>query len=145
MTQGSVATGKSLAGGTKAGAETAAKEGGKGLGKIIGPVVIIAVAAWEIRNGFKAAEKEREAHDLAVREAEAKAALAAKTLRQQFLAEAMSMISKGMDPLERLLRDELAKHSRTDSDMARKLYQVSALMARMDASAKTLAFGLEAG
>ena len=145
VTQGSVATGKSLAGGTKAGAETAAKEGGKGLGKIIGPVVIIAVAAWEIRNGFKAAEKEREAHDLAVREAEAKAALAAKTLRQQFLAEAMSMISKGMDPLERLLRDELAKHSRTDSDMARKLYQVSALMARMDASAKTLAFGLEAG
>jgi len=111
-------------------AAAAGKEGAKTAGKIIGPIVLVAVAAWEIWDGFRAAQREEDAHAAAAREADAKADLAARTARQQFMAAASALVSGALSPVERACRDELRARSRATSDVAARLSTLAELAAR---------------
>jgi hypothetical protein len=125
-------------------AATAGKEGAKNAGKIIGPVVLIAIAAWEIWDGFRSASRERNAQEMAAREAEAKAELAARTSRQQFLAEAGALVAHALGPVEKGLRDELRSRSRSASDVAAKIATARDLSSRLGAVTRSLAGGMKA-
>jgi signal recognition particle receptor subunit beta len=111
-------------------AAAAGKEGAKTAGKIIGPILLFAVAALEIFDGFRAAQREKDTHAAAAREADAKADLAARTARQQFMAAASALVSGALSPVERACRDELRARSRATSDVAARLSTLAELAAR---------------
>ncbi|MBN1461086.1 MAG: 50S ribosome-binding GTPase [Armatimonadetes bacterium] len=123
---------------------TAGKEGAKNAGKIIGPVVLIAIAAWEIWDGFRSASRERRAQEMAAREAEAKAELASRTSRQQFLAEASALVAHALGPVEKGLRDELKARSRSANDVAAKIAIARDFSSRLATVTLSLAGGMRA-
>lgn len=101
------------------------------LGKL-GPIVVtLAIAAYELVTGIQKAKREREVMELALREAEAKAELAAGLFRQQFLAQARELISQAIRPQEKDAREKLRALSRSNHEMATKIELARSLATRI--------------
>lgn len=118
-------------------AETAiARTGGSvagGAARWLGPVVAVAMVAWEIHRGFKEAEREREAYAMALREANAKAVLAAGMTRDAFLGRTLRAIERAFAPALVQLRQELERRSVRKNDANGRAAEATDLHRRVTA------------
>lgn len=109
-----------------------AKQGGGAAAKAVGPIITVAVAAWEIYDAFRKASREKAAIAAALREAEAKAALAATAVKDQFLGEAHELLRKYLGPVRKELQGALASSEAASRSTEGAVIEVSAARNALD-------------
>jgi hypothetical protein len=126
-------------GALKAGAEEAGKGAVKGLGRLAGGVVVVAVAIWEIASAYKNAERQDKALAAALQQAEGQAGLVASTLKDDFKTRAHQMVGAVLGGATTALRARLEKASKDKRSAESAVVEVSALRARLDMALERLA------
>lgn len=121
--RGGVEAGKALGRG--------AGEGAKVAGRAIGPLVVVALAGWEIFSAFRRAGREKEAKAVALREAEAKAATIAAVARSEILGRCRDLVADSLPPAKSLLREQLRGLASARGAAQRRLAEVSSVRERL--------------
>jgi len=107
------------------GGEAVAETGAKAGGKLLGPLLIVAVSAWEIYKGYKEEKKEKALIESAMREAEARSKLVATNAKNVFLAQTTAAVDRIINPISVELRRELDKRKTSSSAIESKLTEIS--------------------
>jgi 50S ribosome-binding GTPase len=126
-------TGRALASpGPREVVDAAARAGALALGRLVGPVVMVAFAGWELYQGLCRANLERAAREAALREVEARAGLAAAMARQEFLGRASRFVEEALAPFAAALREEIHARARQQAGAEKRLAHASALRERIE-------------
>jgi hypothetical protein len=100
---------------------------------------VSAFAAWEIRDGWKKAEKERELIAIATKGMEAKAGLISSMVKQQFLGNTLLYIEDTLGPIEGEFRKEINSRNTQNTDLQRKIAAILELLQKINSMENNLA------
>jgi hypothetical protein len=126
----------------KDGAAAAGKSAGgaaaKGVGRWLGPVVLVAVAAWEVFDGYRKAQAQDRMVAAALRQAESQAALVSASAKDDFKARAHAFVNGAVGPAAARLRAALEAATGGAVQAKGAVVELSRLRERLDSALERL-------